>query len=206
MTAELAGQRLRHRQQCRLRHLVRALLGVGMADHHRVHVDDRPVGLGQRGRETLDQPKGAEHGELDRVADVLERGVGQRLHRRHPKGVVDEHVDFAVRGQRCLDQIVDLSLIGDIGGHGDRTPAHVGDLLGHVVEAFGGAGGKDQVGTRLRASPGQRGAQSRTDTADDDDLVLQQSGHLYPSILLAICRCRNAIRARQSCSEILLLS
>ena len=70
-----------------------------------------------------------------------------------------------------------------------RRP-EVGDLLGDVLEPLDRAGREHQIGALLGTSPRQRGAQRGTDAADDDDLVLQKSGHLlahhsFANLLLA---------------------
>lgn len=117
---------------------------------------------------------------------MLERGVGQRLHRRHPKRVVDQHVDATVRGHGLLDEVVDLRPVGDVGADRDGAPAEAGDLLGHVLESFDGASRQHQVGALLGASPRQRRAQRRSDPADHDHLAVEQS-HGQPTILSPIC-------------------
>ncbi len=169
--AEFAGQRLRHGQQCGLGHLVGAVLGVGVPDHHRVDVDHRTLRLGQR-----------------RVKPWISRSapstVSSMVSRMWSKVVLAKGFMDGTRNalliststlpyafERLLDEVVHLCLVGDVGAHRHRAPAQVGDLPGHIVEALHSPSGQHQIRARLGASLGEGGAQRRAHATDDDDLV-----------------------------------
>ena len=79
-----------------------------------------------------------------------------------------------------LDEIVDLSLVGDVGADRHRAPTQVGDLLGDVLEALDRPGRQHQIGAGLGTSPRERGAQRRTDTTDHDYFAIKHSSHVLP--------------------------
>src|ERR1700742_3628261 len=177
-----------------------------MPQHHRVDIDDRTIRLFQRRREGLDQTQRTERAELDRVADMLETGAGQRFHRRHPECVVDQHIDLAEVCGDGLDERCDVVIIGDVRAHRQRVVSGVVELSGEILQAFDSSRRQHQLGAVARTPMRQRGAKARADAADHDYFFLEHSGHGYPNILAAICCWRNAIRVRQSSSEILLCS
>jgi hypothetical protein len=146
-------------------------------DHHRVDVDHRPVGFGQCRGESLDQPQRAENRQFDGIPDVLESGVGQWLHRRHPEGVVDQDIDLAVGLHAAGDQIVDLFVIGDVGGDRHSATPETGHQGGNLLQTPGGTGCEYQVGSRLGTPTRQGGAECRSDSADHHDFVLKHARH-----------------------------
>ena len=163
------------------------------------------VGLGQRGREGLDEPQRTQHGELDGVADVLKVVPANGFIDGTRNALLISTSTLPYAASVDSTRYVDLIVVGDVGREPPPPSPGVGDLLGDVVEAFGGARRQHQVGAISRASPCQRGAEARAHTTDHHYLVVEHPGHSlpqHPGSQFAFWR--SAIRARQSSSEILL--
>ena len=86
-----------------------------------------------------------------------------------------------------LDQIVDLSLVGDVGADRHRAPAEVGDLLGHLVEPPT----VRAASTRSAPASAQRRASVVPSAGPTPQMTTTLSSSspaiCYPSILSAIC-------------------
>ena len=78
-----------------------------------------------------------------------------------------------------FDEVVHLSLVGDVGADRHRAPAQIGDLLGDVLEAFHGPRREHQVGAVLGTSARQRRPERGSDATDDDDLAIEQSDAIF---------------------------
>ena len=114
------------------------------------------------------------------LGDVLEGGGAAAA------GIGDEHIDAAPGVESVLDERVDVSGAGDVGGHGEGAPVPSADLLGRLLDLFRGAGGAGDVGAGV--GEGERhlltqpapGAGHNRGFSPHGDLFEQHGPHLSP--------------------------
>src|SRR5438552_4154285 len=160
-------------------------LGGAVVRHHRraVHaghrgdVDDHAAGLllhhllaGPLAAQEHAVEVDADHGVPAVDRDVL--GLGAE----GGAGVVDHHVEPPPLRHRALDHALDLVLLPDVHGHGERAPAEVGDLLGHRLEVLELAAAQGDVGAGARELDRDRLADAGAAAGDDGGLALEREG------------------------------
>ncbi len=162
-----AGQRL----QRGLGRRVDRAAGPGPLPHRRTHIDDHSAGRLKGRQRGLRQQDGGDQGGGDLRHDRLrlERAEGTAA---HDTGIVDQHVQPAVRLQRGPDDQLGSAVGGDVGGQrGD--PVVPG---GGLVERFGPSADREDVGALGGEGAGGRPADPGAGPGDDDDRVPPRCG------------------------------
>ena len=88
-------------------------------------------------------------------------------------GIVDQDVHRAVDLQGLFDQVVHLTLIGDICRDGEGILSQGSQLFGHVVDFFFAPGRKDDLRSLSAEGQGHRATQTSSRTRDDRHFVFQ---------------------------------
>ncbi len=174
----LLGQRIRHRLDAELDHVVVADARVGDEPADRADVDDMPApACPHPGQHRLDQLQRSEQVGVEQGMDVLVLAFLDRG-QIAVAGVVDEHVHAAEAGLGRRDRRRDLARIGHVELDRKRRLAVRGREVGDVVAL---SRGDDDTVARGECLLGKRTAEPLGTAGDEPDCVFRDHG---PSSIL----------------------